>query len=398
MLFWGLKGLIYNSVVEFAGYNNIMTSLFILQLVCCVITAMLALQLAMASLQVRWKVWRYEISRWLLVASMLFFSVHYLLQMVHGLRAQGTDVGAAFNILFYTPVAFAITLSIINIESTGSKVRRYCLRSMMAYILIALVFVIGIFQNRSLHIGNMLYVMLGLFVASMAYFIFVIHKETNTQRQKLMENFGSDLIPYVRYSQASIILLYLTAGLLPVAILFNTLLYIIGPLMLLSVIFFVHTFIAMGYYITPKGVISDENDAEAKVTEAEDINDDKNTHSTNILTANRKMEIELALKKWCEEGCYKDYEVSIYSLATKLGYKKNELTEYFNQSEYTNFRTWLSDIRFNEAVRMMKANPEYSIDAISTECGFSSHTWIYRIFKQKTGMSPSQWRKQFASI
>lgn len=360
-----------------------MTSLFILQLVCCVITAMLALQLAMASLQVRWKVWRYEISRWLLVASMLFFSVHYLLQMVHGLRAQGTDVGAAFNILFYTPVAFAITLSIINIESTGSKVRRYCLRSMMAYILIAIVFVIGIFQNRSLHIGNMLYVMLGLFVASMVYFIFIIRKETNTQRQKLMENFGSDLIPYVRYSQASIILLYLTAGLLPVAILINTLLYIIGPLMLLSVIFFVHTFIAMGYYITPKGVISDENDAEAKVTEAEDINDDKNTHSTNILTANRNIEIELALKKWCEEGCYKDYEVSIYSLATKLGYKKNELTEYFNQSEYTNFRTWLSDIRFNEAVRMMKANPEYSIDAISTECGFSSHTWIYRIFKQK---------------
>ena len=377
-----------------------MTSLFILQLVCCVITAMLALQLAMASLQVRWKVWRYEISRWLLVASMLFFSIHYFLQMTHGLRAQGTDVGAAFNILFYTPVAFAITLSIINIESTGSKVRRYCLRSMMAYILIAIVFVIGIFQNRSLHIGNMLYVMLVLFVVSMAYFIFVIRKETNTQRQKLMENFGSDLIPYVRYSQASLILLNLTAGLLPVAILFNTLLYIIGPLMLLSIIFFVHTFIAMGYYITPKEVIPEDNDAEATDTEAEDtedIKDDKNTLDTNILTANRKTEIELALKKWCEEGLYKDYEVNIYSLATKLGYKKNELTEYFNQSEYTNFRTWLSDIRFNEAVRMMKAYPEYSIDAISTECGFSSHTWIYRIFKQKTGMSPSQWRKQFAS-
>ena len=385
-----------------------MTSLFILQLVCCVITAMLALQLAMVSLQVRWKVWRYEISRWLLVASMLFFSVHYLLQMIHGFRAQGSDVGAAFNILFYTPVAFAITLSIINIESTGSKVRRYCLRSMMAYILIAIVFVIGMFKSKSLHIGmfkskslhigNMLYVMLGLFVVSMAYFIFIIRKETNTRRQKLMENFGSDLISYVRYSQASIVLLYLVAGFLPIAILFNTLLYIIGPLMLLSVIFFVHTFIAMGYYITPKGVIPEENDAEAKVTEAEDIIDDKNTHDTNILTANRKIEIELALKKWCEEGFYKDYEVNIYSLATKLGYKKYELTEYFNQSEYTNFRTWLSDIRFNEAVRMMKANPEYSIDAISTECGFSSHTWIYRIFKQKTGMSPNQWRKQFVSI
>lgn len=377
-----------------------MKSLFILQLVCCVITAMLALQLAMASLQVRWKVWRYEISRWILVASMLLFSVHYLLQMIHGLRAQGTDVGAAFNILFYTPVAFAITLSIINIESTGNNVRRYCLRSLMAYILIDIAFVIGMFKNNSLHIGNMLYVMLGLFVASMAYFIFIIRKEANTRRQKLMENFGSDLISYVRYSQASIIMLNLAAGLLPIAIFFNTLLYIIGPLILLSVIFFVQTFIAMGYYITPKEVIPEDNDAEATDTEAEDTEDtkdDKNTLDTNILTANRKTEIELALKKWCEEGLYKDYEVNIYSLATKLGYKKNELTEYFNQSEYTNFRTWLSDIRFNEAVRMMKAYPEYSIDAISTECGFSSHTWIYRIFKQKTGMSPSQWRKQFAS-
>lgn len=279
-----------------------MKSLFILQLVCCVITAMLALQLAMASLQVRWKVWRYEISRWILVASMLFFSVHYLLQMIHGLRAQGTDVGAAFNILFYTPVAFAITLSIINIESTGNKVRRYCLRGMMAYILIAIVFVIGMFKSQSLHIGNMLYVMLGLFVASMAYFILIIRKETKARKQKLMENFGIDLIPYVRYSQASIILLYFAAGLLPVAILFNTLLYIIGPLILLSVIFFVHTFIAMGYYITPKEVIPEENDAEAKVTEAEDMKDGKNTHGTNILTANRKMEIELALKNGVKVG------------------------------------------------------------------------------------------------
>lgn len=134
------------------------------------------------------------------------------------------------------------------------------------------------------------------FVASMAYFILIIRKETKARKQKLMENFGIDLIPYVRYSQASIILLYFAAGLLPVAILFNTLLYIIGPLILLSVIFFVHTFIAMGYYITPKEVIPEENDAEAKVTEAEDMKDGKNTHGTNILTANRKMEIELALK------------------------------------------------------------------------------------------------------
>ena len=375
-----------------------MKSLFILQLVCCVITAMLALQLAMASLQVRWKVWRYEISRWILVASMLFFSVHYLLQMIHGLRAQRYRCGRSIqHIVLYS--------SGICHHSLHNQHREH--RQQSATVLFTWYDGIHTHRHSFRHwhvqkskFTHWQYALCDArsFVASMAYFILIIRKETKARKQKLMENFGIDLIPYVRYSQASIILLYFAAGLLPVAILFNTLLYIIGPLILLSVIFFVHTFIAMGYYITPKEVIPEENDAEAKVTEAEDMKDGKNTHGTNILTANRKMEIELALKKWCEEGFYKDYEVNIYSLATKLGYKKNELTEYFNQSEYTNFRTWLSDIRFNEAVRMMKANPEYSIDAISTECGFSSHTWIYRIFKQKTGMSPSQWRKQFASI
>ena len=91
-----------------------MASLFILQTVCCTITAMLTLQLAMASLRVRWRQRRYEVSRWLLCGGMLLFAVHDLLQMTQGFRAQGPDVGTLFNILFYTPASFLITISIKN--------------------------------------------------------------------------------------------------------------------------------------------------------------------------------------------------------------------------------------------------------------------------------------------
>lgn len=117
----------------------------------------------------------------------------------------------------------------------------------------------------------------------------------------------------------------------------------------------------------------------------------------NFLSSERVLEIENSLQEWREKGLYKDSNVNIYSLAAKLGCEKDELTQYFNQSVHTNFRTWLSEVRFKEAVRMMKAYPEYSNDNISTECGFSSHTQIYRIFKQKTGMSPNQWRDQLTS-
>lgn len=212
-------------------------------------------------------------------------------------------------------------------------------------------------------------------------------------------------IIHVRYARSSLVLVCVSAAFLPIAILFDTLLLLIGPLMLLVLIFFVHSFISLGYYITPvENMLEEQEDQEEQ--EESDTSTDQLAYGDqqdavadgqadlNIFSQKRMKEIGAALEKWCDDRMYKDCNVTIYSLAANLGCKKNELTEYFNLSQHTNFRTWLSDIRFNEAVRMMKENPEFSNDAISTECGFSSHTQIYRIFKQKTGLSPSQWREQ----
>ena len=379
-----------------------MTSIFILQLICCTITGMLGLHIAMASLQVRWKVRRYETSRWLLCGSMAVFCIHYFLQMTQGFRAQGADVGAVVNIMFYTPVVFAITLSIINMESTRSVMRRYCLRSAAAYALIVAIFIFGVFSSKSLHLGGLLYVMLALFVGSMAYFIYASYSEVLKRKKKLLEESAGDLLPHVRYARSSLVLVCVSAAFLPIAILFNTLLLVVGPLMLLVLIFFVHSFISLGYYITPvENMLEEQEELEEQEKTADqtaygaqlDSGDDGQTE-LSISSLEQMKKIEAALEKWCDDRMYKDCNVTIYSLAANLGCKKNELTEYFNLSQHTNFRTWLSDIRFNEAVRMMKENPEFSNDAISTECGFSSHTQIYRIFKQKTGLSPSQWREQ----
>lgn len=379
-----------------------MTSIFILQLICCIITGMLGLHIAMASLQVRWKVRRYETSRWLLCGSMVVFCIHYFLQMTQGFRAQGADVGAVVNIMFYTPVVFAITLSIINMESTKSVMRRYCLRSAAAYALIVAIFIFGVFSNKSLHLGGLLYVMLAFFVGSMAYFIYASYSEVLKRKKKLLEESAGDLLPHVRYARSSLVLVCVSAAFLPIAILFNTLLLLVGPLMLLVLIFFVHSFISLGYYITPvENMLEEQEELEEQEKTADqtvygaqlDSGDDGQTE-LSISSSERMKKIEAALEKWCDDRMYKDCNVTIYSLAANLGCKKNELTEYFNLSQHTNFRTWLSDIRFNEAVRMMKENPEFSNDAISTECGFSSHTQIYRVFKQKTGLSPSQWREQ----
>lgn len=373
-----------------------MTPLYLLQLSCCIITAMLALQLALASLQVRWRVARYELSRWMLCGAMLLFAIHYVLQMVHGLRAQGEDVGAVFNIIFYTPAVFTITLAVINMESPRRYVRRYVLRGVAAMVLIGLIFVLGVLTSGSFHLGGLLYVMLGFFVVTMIYFIYISRTALYRHRRQMQEESGEDIIPYVRYSRASILLLYCSAAFLPVAILFNVLLIIVGPLMLLTLVFFVHSFVSLGYYLSPRTEAT-EHAPEAEVA-AEDVLDADTTADEIVqkLSPERLESIGRQLRKWTQSGGYKDSSVNIYTLSERLGCRKQELTQYFNQSEHTNFRTWLSDLRFQEAVKMMRSCPHYSNDAISTECGFSSHTQIYRVFKQQTGMSPSQWREKEA--
>ena len=244
-----------------------MTSIFILQLICCTITGMLGLHIAMASLQVRWKVRRYETSRWLLCGSMAVFCIHYFLQMTQGFRAQGADVGAVVNIMFYTPVVFAITLSIINMESTRNVMRRYCLRSAAAYALIVAIFIFGVFSSKSLHLGDLLYVMLALFVVSMAYFNYASYTEVLKRNKKLQEESAGDILPHVNYARASLMMVCVSAAFLPIAILFNTLLLLVGPLMLLVLMFFVHSFISLGYYITP-GVTMQEDQEELEKTDA----------------------------------------------------------------------------------------------------------------------------------
>ena len=44
------------------------------------------------------------------------------------------------------------------------------------------------------------------------------------------------------------------------------------------------------------------------------------------------------------------------------------------------------------AKKMMLDYPDYNNDIISAGCGFSSRSYLYRIFKEKEGCSPTVWR------
>ena len=84
----------------------------------------------------------------------------------------------------------------------------------------------------------------------------------------------------------------------------------------------------------------------------------------------------------------------MFTLSRSLNISKNELSRYLSSCLNTTFRLWLAEVRFEAAKKMILEKPNYSNDMISAECGFSSRSNLYRMFKEKEGCSPTAWREK----
>ena len=377
-----------------------MDFLYFLQFACFIFMLINALILGITHLHMKWTNRRYEWSRWLILAGMMGLAIQYLLQMLLGFRAKSDDLGAVFNILVYTPCITTISMGIYNIEATHANRRKMNIVCTCIYAAIIAVFCIGYSNSGSLNIGNWLYAMLVLFGANVAYCIYMIMIEMRKRKKMLELMTGDDMLPYVRYARTSVFALFFSTLTMPFAILSTTLLYIIGPLALLSILFFNLSFVAMGYNYVPTEELLDKEEEESaaladEITESSDGQDVESADSKETLPSfsqERQAAIKEKLDKWCEELGYKDTTVNMFTLSRSLNISKNELSRYFTSCLNSTFRIWLAEVRFEAAKKMMLDYPDYNNDIISAECGFSSRSYLYRIFKEKEGCSPTVWR------
>lgn len=396
-----------------------MDHLFLLQFACFLFMLFNAFTLAVTRLQARWLNPRYERARWLIFVGIMGLAAHYLMQMCFGFRAVDDAVGATVNALVYAPCFSLISMGIFHIEAT--HVRRGRVYAVCAAINLAILacFFIGCFHYGSMRIGAWLYAMQALFAANVVYCIVVIVREIIRRRRLLETMAGGDIMPYVRYSRASLLILFFPALVSPFAIISTKLLYFFAPLGLMAILFFVLSFVALGYsYVPTEALLDADADTSPAIVVAQqeetntkqavplhgdachdvaalDSDKEKEQQTATLLPEDRKMQIQQRLDDWCAAMGYKDGGVNLLSLSHSIHISKDDLTLFFDQCLNTTFRIWLSDIRFAAAKKMMIENPDYSNDIISSECGFSSRTHLYRIFKAREACTPTAWRERY---
>lgn len=250
-----------------------MDSLYLLQFGCFLFMLINAAYLVLGSLHTQWQNKRYEHSRNLIVVALAILAFQYYLQMSLGLRATDDAYGALLNVLVY-PLSFSlISIAIYHIEATHSR-RRKMLESMAA----------------------------------------------------------TDLLPYVRYSKASLFILFTAALVMPIAIISIQLLLIVGPLVLIALFFFIVTFMALGNNYVPSDELLDKDEEQ----EGELSPEEKPVMAT--LSDETKQQIEKKLEAWCAEKGYKDTAMNLLMLSRQLEVSKSDLSLYFDQCIESSFR------------------------------------------------------------
>ena len=103
-------------------------------------------------------------------------------------------------------------------------------------------------------------------------------------------------------------------------------------------------------------------------------------------------EAEFAIEKWVRLKKFSEYDKSRDEVAKELNTTKEYLHLYFTTRKGVDFKTWRTELRIEEAKRLLLENKELSTNIIGEISGFSDRSNFHRQFVRFVGCSPKKWR------
>ena len=103
-------------------------------------------------------------------------------------------------------------------------------------------------------------------------------------------------------------------------------------------------------------------------------------------------EYRATLEQWMEtEKPYRNPEFRLLDLQQILPINRTYLSQLINTEYGCNFYQFVTNYRIEDAKRLMTEHPEWKLQDIAEQCGFSSPVVFSRTFTRETGMTPSEW-------
>lgn len=208
----------------------------------------------------------------------------------------------------------------------------------------------------------------------------------NEKRRKLENYFAEDMQQFMSWIKKSIILVILTNVLSFTTLLGGIIYNYLFQVYVISANFYIA--ISFINYAAMYGKLNS-----AEVTDRERMETD--TKEQKILrTDNYEQLFGEQVKRWLSEKRFLAPQLTIDDLAAEMGTNKLYMSRYINRKHGTNFSTWITKLRLEEAKSYMRENPNVKQEEVAFHSGFSSSSYFSRVFSRFESKTPAAWRKE----
>jgi AraC-like DNA-binding protein len=158
----------------------------------------------------------------------------------------------------------------------------------------------------------------------------------------------------------------------------------------------VFTFV-LSFYIISQPLIFGQ---EVKVLNGEDKKEGEKYSRSGLKEEQAQYYLEKLISYVEEKKPYLDRNLSVQDMADETGIPRHHITQVLNEKHKKNFFTFINEYRVKEVIERFSdpRNNNFTILAIAFDAGFNSKTTFNSIFKNQTGMTPSEYREKATGI
>ena len=325
-------------------------------------------------------------SRWLMVGALALIGAQFLVQYVTELRLMGVTQGVLANLAFFVPASGLMSLTVLNLQRQGhlTAFERWGWLGVTLLVIAGLAIAVTTDGNPISRLSDRVLwteMALSVFYAAMQTYYSLLQFRELQRMQAAIENYyDSERKGLTRWMKHAIAVTGLMAIFVPVFIFGPNILLIIYGLAFFWGIFMMW-FSFVRYFTS--------NDMK-RVREAE-ANAEETTKAgcVSSFSAEDKARISRAVERWLASGGHLKAGITSPIAADAMNVPRYQLTAWVKASGHNSFTRWITTLRIDEAKRVLHEHSDWTNEAVADHCGFS-RAYFQKIFKQETGMAPSE--------
>lgn len=353
-----------------------------------------------------------NLSGWMIAAGTAMLAVQFVLQYVTQFRSMGEVTKSALtNLLFFIPAVASMNVGMLNLQRQGHLRRIDWLVGAATWAVCAIILLAAnptVGQpvlTETVRLRSAEYIASALFGLMQICYIFLLTREDIRMKRALANYYDRDMSAMLRWIELSIMILALMGVIAP-PLLFAHGLLLIGYSLIVffGIYYMVISFVCYSVSSDSQKIQAAEEADEAfselpsenSVSSEQIIPSDSELSSNHYpLTPNHSFEqVEQAVALWTADGRHMEHELTIQAVADEMKVSRAALSAWLKAEGNESFSAWLTELRIDEAKRMLIAHPDWSNESIADQCGFGDRTYFQKLFRKHTGLTPAQFVKE----